>query len=182
MMINDDIYLMRIHKKHTPFAYNLFMKNIYKSFPLFLVLLGILHFTFYFPVNAGDSPQRVQISLISTEGKIHKFHVELAISEKQKEVGLMFRKELASDAGMLFIWNSESHRQFWMKNTHISLDILFIDADKRVVHIEKNAPIGSEKIIPSILPVQYVLEIKAGQSELRNITPGAILSGKNLLN
>ena len=68
----------------------------------------------------------------------------------------------------------------FFKSFAINLDILFIDSDYRVVHIEESAQKGSLRIISSLLPVQYVLEINAGQSEIRKITPGALLSAKNL--
>ena len=111
---------------------------------------------------------------------MQKFNVEFARSEAEKATGLMFRERLADDEGMLFMWNTSSPRQFWMKNTLINLDILFIDSDYRVVHIEESAQKGSSRIISSLLPVQYVLEINAGQAQLRKITPGALLSAKNL--
>ena len=92
----------------------------------------------------------------------------------------MFRKSLADDEGMLFMWNTSSIRRFWMKNTLINLDILFIDSDHRVIHIEESVEKGSLSVISSILPAQYVLEINAGQSQLLNITLGALLSANNL--
>ncbi|MEK9598224.1 MAG: DUF192 domain-containing protein, partial [Alphaproteobacteria bacterium] len=100
----------------------------------------------------------------TTDGKLQKFNVEFARSKAEKATGLMFRERLADDEGMLFMWNTSSLRQFWMKNTLINLDILFIDSDYRVVHIEESAQKGSLRIISSLLPVQYVLEINAGLS------------------
>ena len=121
-----------------------------------------------------------QVTITTIYGKLQRFDVEFARSDAEKATGLMFRKHLAEDGGMLFMWNTSSFRQFWMKNTLINLDILFIDSDYRVVHIEENVKKGSLQIISSILPAQYVLEINAGQSQLRKITPGALLSKKNL--
>ena len=92
----------------------------------------------------------------------------------------MFRKELGKDEGMLFIWEEDALRQFWMKNTLINLDILFINSDFKIVNIEERAQSGSTRIISSKFPVKYVLEINAGQSEIRNITPGATLGLKKL--
>ena len=141
---------------------------------LFAIILFYPNFSFALFERKG------QVEIATTDGKLQKFNVEFARSEAEKATGLMFRERLADDEGMLFIWNTSSLRQFWMKNTLINLDILFIDSDYRVVHIEESAQKGSLRIISSLLPVQYVLEINAGQSQLRKITPGALLSAKNL--
>lgn len=141
---------------------------------LFAIILFYPNFSFALFERKG------QVEIVTTDGKLQKFNVEFARSEAEKAIGLMFRERLADDEGMLFMWNTSSLRQFWMKNTLINLDILFIDSDYRVVHIEESAQKGSLRIISSLLPVQYVLEINAGQSEIRKITPGALLSAKNL--
>ena len=141
---------------------------------LFAIILFYPNFSFALFERKG------QVEIATTDGKLQKFNVEFARSEAEKATGLMFRERLADDEGMLFMWNTSSPRQFWMKNTLINLDILFIDSDYRVVHIEKSAQKGSLRIISSLLPVQYVLEINAGQAQLRKITPGALLSAKNL--
>jgi uncharacterized membrane protein (UPF0127 family) len=141
---------------------------------LFAIILFYPNFSFALFERKG------QVEIATTDGKLQKFNVEFARSEAEKATGLMFRERLADDEGMLFMWNTSSLRQFWMKNTLINLDILFIDSDYRVVHIEEGAQKESLRIISSLLPVQYVLEINAGQSEIRKITPGALLSAKNL--
>ncbi|MAK13711.1 MAG: hypothetical protein CMN43_03795 [SAR116 cluster bacterium] len=141
---------------------------------LFAIILFYPNFSFALFERKG------QVEIATTDGKLQKFNVEFARSEAEKATGLMFRERLADDEGMLFMWNTSSLRQFWMRNTLINLDILFIDSDYRVVHIEESAQKGSLRIISSLLPVQYVLEINAGQSQLRKITPGALLSAKNL--
>jgi len=141
---------------------------------LFAIILFYPNFSFALFERKG------QVEIATTDGKLQKFNVEFARSEAEKATGLMFRERLADDEGMLFMWNTSSLRQFWMKNTLINLDILFIDSEYRVVHIEESAQKGSLRIISSLLPVQYVLEINAGQSQLRKITPGALLSAKNL--
>ena len=141
---------------------------------LFAIILFYPDFSFALFEHKG------QVEIATTDGKLQKFNVEFARSEAEKATGLMFRERLADDEGMLFMWNTSSLRQFWMKNTLINLDILFIDSDYRVVHIEESAQKGSLSIISSLLPVQYVLEINAGQSQLRKITLGALISAKNL--
>ena len=141
---------------------------------LFAIILFYPNFSFALFERKG------QVEIATTDGELQKFNVEFARSEAEKATGLMFREHLADNEGMLFMWNTSSLRQFWMKNTLINLDILFIDSDYRVVHIEESAQKGSSRVISSLLPAQYVLEINAGQSQSRKITQGAILSAKNL--
>ena len=150
------------------------------SIKLNLIVFLIAIILFYPNFSFALFERKGQVEIATTDGKLQKFNVEFARSEAEKATGLMFRERLADDEGMLFMWNTSSLRQFWMKNTLINLDILFIDSDYRVVHIEESAQKGSSRIISSLLPVQYVLEISAGQSQLRKITPGALLSAKNL--
>ena len=154
------------------------MKHHFIKLNLIVSLFAII--LFYSDFSFALFDRKGQVEIATTDGKLHKFNVEFARSEAEKATGLMFRERLAVDEGMLFMWNTSSLRQFWMKNTLINLDILFIDSDYRVVHIEESAQKGSLRIISSLLPVQYVLEINAGQSQLRKIRLGALLSAKNL--
>ena len=147
---------------------------------LSIFLTAIVIVLFYPNFSSALFESRGQVTIVTTDGKLQKFDVEFARSDAEKAKGLMFRESLADDEGMLFMWNTSSLREFWMKNTLINLDILFIDSDYRVVHIEESAEKGSSRIVSSILPVQFVLEINAGQSQLRNITLGALLYEKNL--
>jgi hypothetical protein len=91
-----------------------------------------------------------------------KFTVELARSPEEWRRGLMFRDHLGSREGMLFISNTERPQSFWMKNTPLSLDIIFISSDRRIVAIARETQPLSEKPILSGLPAQFVLEVRAG--------------------
>ena len=93
------------------------------------------------------------------------FNLEIADTEAQREKGLMFRTELAPDAGMLFDYHSEQQTAFWMQNTLIPLDMIFIAADGTVKTIHVNARPMDTTAIPSVVPVQFVVEIKGGRSE-----------------
>ena len=156
------------------------MKHYSHKSNLSIFLIAIAIILFYPNSSSALFESKGQITIATIDGKLQNFNVEFARSESEKVTGLMFREHLSDDEGMLFMWDTSSLRQFWMKNTLINLDILFIDSDHRVVHIEESAKKGSLRIISSILPVQYVLEINAGQSQLRKITTGALLSEKNL--
>ncbi|MDD2697122.1 MAG: DUF192 domain-containing protein [Candidatus Pacebacteria bacterium] len=97
------------------------------------------------------------------------FQVEIADNSLERSQGLMFRQKLDSDKGMLFIFENEGEYPFWMKNTLIPLDIIWINGDKEVVFISENAqPCMEEFSCPSINPgknARYVLEINGGISE-----------------
>lgn len=96
------------------------------------------------------------------------FNVELATTPEEREQGLMYRDSLAADAAMLFLFGQEGNYPFWMKNTKIPLDVIWIDKDKKVVFISKNVqPCGAD-YCPDVIPAGsalYVLEIKAGMAE-----------------
>lgn len=93
---------------------------------------------------------------------------ELAVTEAERARGLMFREKIAFDQGMLFLMPGEDYHAFWMKNTLISLDILWLDKDRRIVHIEKNVPPCPGDPCPSYAPprpASYVLELGAGGAD-----------------
>ncbi len=124
-----------------------------------LVLILILNLLITLPLLADDSQNKVCF-------REHCFAVELATTPKQRQQGLMFRESLGLDQGMLFIFPTEESHSFWMKNTHLSLDIIWVSKDKRVVFIKKDAKPCMEDSCPIINPSQaalYVLEVNAGR-------------------
>ncbi|MDD8020354.1 MAG: DUF192 domain-containing protein [Acidobacteriota bacterium] len=93
---------------------------------------------------------------------------ELAVSPAEREKGLMFRKDLSPDQGMLFVFEEEGEYSFWMKNTLISLDIIWLNASRQVVHLEENVPPCQADPCPGYSPDRkalYVLELKAGRAK-----------------
>jgi uncharacterized protein len=100
--------------------------------------------------------------VIDTVAGPRRFTVELARSPEQQQRGLMFRKSLAADAGMLFDFGDTRPATFWMKNTLIPLDMLFIAADGHVADIHERAVPLSEATIESKVPVRAVLELNGG--------------------
>ncbi|MGN6683335.1 MAG: DUF192 domain-containing protein [Devosia sp.] len=93
------------------------------------------------------------------------FTLEIADTEAQRERGLMFRTSLAPDAGMLFDYHQEQQAAFWMQNTLIPLDMIFIAADGTVKTIHVNARPMDPTSIPSEVPVRFVVEIAGGRSQ-----------------
>ncbi|WP_248304958.1 DUF192 domain-containing protein [Devosia sp. FKR38] len=102
----------------------------------------------------------------------HEFHVEVVDTPESRAQGLMFRQELADDAGMLFDFKQERDVSFWMQNTFIPLDMIFVGADGVIKSIHVNAHPHDTTSIPSGAPVQFVLEIPGGRSEALGLKAG----------
>lgn len=109
---------------------------------------------------------------IKSGDKTHTFQVEVARDEATMAKGLMFRESLASNAGMLFEFQDNTERHFWMRNTLIPLDILFIQQDGTIHHIHPQAQPHDETVISSQGPVRGALEIPGGEAAKRGIQPG----------
>ena len=109
---------------------------------------------------------------IATAKGAHKFNIEMAVSRDQQAQGLMFRKSLPADAGMLFDYKRRQRITMWMKNTFIPLDMLFIAADGRIVNIYERAIPRSHSTISSKGKVLAVLEINGGTVSRLGIKPG----------
>jgi len=109
---------------------------------------------------------------IASKNGVHAFAVELAVNDEQRAKGLMFRKELPEGQGMLFDFQTEQPVSFWMKNTYVSLDMIFIQADGRILSIAENTQPLSERPVPSGGPVRFVLEVVAGTTRKLGIRPG----------
>ncbi|MDA9506281.1 hypothetical protein XI09_16905 [Bradyrhizobium sp. CCBAU 11386] len=109
---------------------------------------------------------------IVTKSGVQVFSVEVATTEQEKQTGLMYRKELADGKGMLFDFNPEQEVSMWMKNTYVSLDMIFIRADGRILRIAENTEPLSTKIISSRGPARAVLEVVAGTAQKYGIRPG----------
>lgn len=98
--------------------------------------------------------------------------IEIAQTDYETQTGLMYRKSMEEHQGMLFIFQEEQPRSFYMKNTEFSLDIIYINKKKKVVSIKKNTIPYDKNSLPSGKPVLYVLEIKAGLSDRWGIENG----------
>ena len=109
---------------------------------------------------------------IITKSGVQVFSVEMATTEEEKTTGLMYRKELPDGKGMLFDFTPEQQVSMWMKNTYISLDMIFIRADGRILRIAENTEPQSTRIIPSGGLAKGVLEVIAGTAKKYGIEPG----------
>jgi uncharacterized membrane protein (UPF0127 family) len=111
------------------------------------------------------------LEIVSKTG-VHTFAVEMAVTPEEQAKGLMFRRELPEGQGMLFDFQREQPATFWMKNTYISLDMIFIRADGRILRIAEDTVPLSEALVPSGGPVRAVLEVVAGTAKKLGIAPG----------
>ena len=109
---------------------------------------------------------------LHTETGDYRFNVEVVDTPESRAQGLMFRTELADDAGMLFDFKEEREVSFWMQNTLIPLDMIFVGTDGVIDTIHVNARPQDPTSIPSEVPVQFVLEIPGGRSVEIGLKPG----------
>ncbi|MBM4159692.1 MAG: DUF192 domain-containing protein [Ignavibacteria bacterium] len=98
--------------------------------------------------------------------------IELALDEQTRELGLMYRDRMGENQGMLFVFDTAAPRSFWMKNTILSLDILFVDAENRIVTIHKYTKPYSEESYPSTSPAQFAVEVNSGFTDKHGIRVG----------
>jgi uncharacterized membrane protein (UPF0127 family) len=112
------------------------------------------------------------LSIETAAGQTLKFQVEIADDDRERQNGLMYRRSLAPDRGMLFDFGQAGPRSFWMKNTYIPLDILYIGADGYILSIAAMTEPFSESPIPSHGPALGVLEIAGGRAGELGIRPG----------
>jgi uncharacterized membrane protein (UPF0127 family) len=117
-----------------------------------------------------------RIEIVSKTG-VHAFTVELASNDDERSRGLMFRKQLPTGRGMLFDFHQDQMVSFWMRNTYISLDMIFITGDGRILRIAEGAEPLSDRLIPSGGPVRAVLEVIAGTARKEGIAPGDRVTG-----
>jgi uncharacterized protein len=131
---------------------------------LFFVLLGGS------ASAAGKGPGRV--SFYDGGKATCTFRVELAVTPEEQAKGLMFREQLGEDAGMLFIFEKEEVRSFWMRNTLIPLDMIFVDSGLKVVSVHDFAKPKDDTGISSRLPAKYVIEVNGGKAAACRIKAG----------
>ena len=136
------------------------------------------HRTFFFALvivlfgNLGACEAQPKVIIVTEEGREFAFQVEIADTPLKRERGLQYRSELASDRGMIFLFPAESLQGFWMKNTPIPLDMIFINRERKVVGIvEETLPFSLDSRSVGA-PSQYVLEINGGLSRRYGIKAG----------
>ncbi len=114
-----------------------------------------------------------ELTFLTKSGNfITSIDIEIADTEQKRMQGLMFREHMDENRGMLFIFPREDYQAFWMKNTVIPLDMIFVNSKKEIINIHKNTTPFSEQTYPSTAPAIYVIEVNAGFTDKYNIQPG----------
>jgi uncharacterized membrane protein (UPF0127 family) len=131
--------------------------------------LGLAAIIAFAPLAACSDEGKLTLHTASGD---HAFHVEVVDTPEGRAKGLMFVQDLADDAGMLFDFKEERPVSFWMQNTLIPLDMVFVGADGVVKTVHANARPMDTTSIPSEVPVQYVLEIPGGVAASIGLQPG----------
>lgn len=134
--------------------------------PIALVLLGLVLAAV--PARAAGE----QTLEIASKTGVHVFSVEIAENDAERAKGLMYRRELPEGRGMLFDFHRDQEVSFWMQNTYIPLDMIFIRGDGQILRIEENTVPLSTRMIPSRGAVRAVLEVIGGTSRKLGIAPG----------
>ena len=156
--------------------------------PVALVLVALAAIALILPRFFSNESNRVQeieitpqdidftrdgeVSIFKNDSLIQTIEVEFAKNDEERALGLMYRSSMDEHQGMWFIFPEEAPRSFYMRNTEIPLDIIYLDKDKKVVSIAKNARPYDETSLPSERPAMYVLEINGGLSDKWGIEKG----------
>jgi uncharacterized membrane protein (UPF0127 family) len=117
----------------------------------------------------------LQLKKAITDSLLTSLDIEIADDEYSTQTGLMYRSSMDNNQGMLFIFPDTNNRSFYMKNTQIPLDIIFVSENKTIVSIQKNAEPMNETSLPSEAPAKYVLEVNAGLSDTWSLEKGDII-------
>lgn len=118
----------------------------------------------------------LNISKADSDSIVKTLDIEIADNEYETQTGLMYRTKLDTNQGMLFVFSDVQTRSFYMKNTKIPLDIIYIDEAKTIVSFQKNAKPFDETSLPSDAPSKYVLEINGGLSDAWQLSIGDKIS------
>ncbi len=151
---------------------------IYKITALIIIAIVAVYFIFVYTGNNGTNPDEEymfkkngELVISSDSGQV-KIDIQIAKTEFDRQLGLMYRKSMDENQGMLFIFPDVQTRSFWMRNTEIPLDMIFIDPSKTILNIAKNTTPYSDISYSSSGPAKYVLEVKGGFADRHNISAG----------
>jgi uncharacterized membrane protein (UPF0127 family) len=131
--------------------------------------IGIFFLAISILLKGGTASERF-VRIYFPDGR--SVRAELAVTPEERAQGLMFRQKIEFDQGMLFVFDREGIYSFWMKNMVIPLDLIWLDKEKRIVHVERNVPPCEGEPCPtytSKVPALYVLELEAGSFEKREL-------------
>ena len=149
-----------------------------KKLLLFIVLIGFISCkdsgsdTLLQGTDKVQFTKEGELTITKKDSTTINLDIEIADNDYETQTGLMYRDHMEENRGMLFVFGSESMHSFYMKNTEIPLDIIYIKADKTIATMVKNAKPFDETSLPSQVPVQYVLEVNGGMADKWGLTQG----------
>lgn len=136
-----------------------------------IVILAVLGAVYYLSTHASGNEEGTRIDLIGSNGTT-TVYVEIADTPQEQEKGLMDRTSMDEDRGMLFVFSGDHLRSFWMKNTPLPLDMVFVNSDYTIVDINHNAMPESETVFTSRAACKYVVEVNDGYCDAHGIGIG----------
>ncbi len=113
-----------------------------------------------------------ELFLLKAEDTLQQLDIEFAETSYEQQTGLMYRKSMEANQGMLFVYSEEGMHSFYMKNTYIPLDLIFFGKDSSIVSFQENAKPLDETSLPSKVPAQFILEVNAGKVKQWNLAEG----------
>jgi uncharacterized membrane protein (UPF0127 family) len=155
-------------------------KIYFKILPVILVIAITIYLIFpnLFKKNEQDQEYLFRkdgiLTFFDSTNNVIKTNAEIQIADNEfeEELGLMYRKQMDENKGMLFIFTNPQIQTFWMRNTFIPLDMIFVNPDKIIVTIQKNTKVLCDSTYSSTAPAQYVIEVDAGFCDKYNIKDG----------
>jgi uncharacterized protein len=145
---------------------------VLSAVPIVLALIAPVHAQSVDPTGPQATLPKQPLTIIDDQGKAHHFQVEMATTPQEQATGLMFRKSVPADGGMLFVFPEVQPEPFWMKNTLVPLDMVFINADGTIRAIAENTVPFSLAPVDSGGPVKAVLELQGGLTAKEDIAVG----------
>jgi hypothetical protein len=154
-------------------------KIYFKILPVILVIAIAVYFIFSNLLKKNEQDQEylfrkdgILTFFDSTNVIKTNLEIQIADNEFEEDLGLMYRKQMDENKGMLFICTNSQIQTFWMRNTFIPLDMIFVNPDKRIVTIQKNTKVLCDSTYSSTAPAQFVIEVDAGFCDRHNIKVG----------
>ena len=149
------------------------MRLLHRLYFLGVAVLGVLQAAVYGQAPVPAFRKDAELVFVSARGvTLARIDVEIAERATDRMRGLMFRERMDENQGMLFVFPAEEPLSFWMKDTPLPLDIIFLGADRTIVTIRENTVPFSEASVPSDRPAQYVVEVNAGFAARHRLAPG----------
>ena len=149
------------------------MRILHRLYFLGVAVLGVLQTAVYGQAPVPAFRKDAELVFVSARGvTLARIDVEIAERATDRMRGLMFRERMDENQGMLFVFPAEESLSFWMKDTPLPLDIIFLGADRTIVTIRENTVPFSETSVPSDRPAQYVVEVNAGFAARHRLAPG----------